>query len=71
MIEQLALIPGPVWIHTASVCPRGGVDLTMTVPDEIGRMTLGELDSPDGMRAVARALMTAAEAKAKLGGSDE
>ncbi|WP_142305056.1 hypothetical protein [Mycobacterium avium] len=59
--EPAALLPGRVEIHTASVCPRGGVDLTITVPDEIGRKTLGELGSPEGMRAVARALIAAAD----------
>lgn len=28
IFEQTALIPGRVEIHTASICPRGGVDLT-------------------------------------------
>ena len=58
--EQIALIPGRVEIHTASACPRGGVDLTITVPDEVGRKTLGELASPEGMLAVARVLVAAA-----------
>lgn len=59
--EQTALIPGRVEIQTASICPRGGVDLTITVPDEIGRKPLGELGSPEGMRAVARVLSAAAD----------
>jgi len=61
MNEQTALIPGRVEIHTVSICPRGGVDLTITVPDEIGRKPLGELGSPEGMRAVARVLTAAAD----------
>ncbi|KRQ23330.1 hypothetical protein AOT93_05610 [Mycobacteroides sp. H110] len=61
MNEQTALIPGQVEIHTASICPRGGVDLTITVPDEIGRKPLGELGSPEGLRAVARVLTAAAD----------
>ncbi|SHU67827.1 Uncharacterised protein [Mycobacteroides abscessus subsp. abscessus] len=68
MAEQMALIHGPVEIHTASICPRGGVDLTITVPEEIGRQSLGELQSPEGMRAVARVILAAAdesEAKAR------
>lgn len=60
--RQTALIPGRVEIHTASICARGGVDLTITVPEEIGKKSLGELDSPEGMRAVARALFEAADA---------
>jgi hypothetical protein len=50
-----------VEIHTASVCPRGGVDLTITVPDEVGRRTLDDLQSAEGMRAVAAVLLSAAE----------
>ena len=61
MNEQTALISGRVEIHTASICPRGGVDLTITVPDAIGRRPLGELASPEGRRAVARALTAAAD----------
>lgn len=45
MVEQTALIPGRVEIHTAS----------------IGRKPLGELGSPEGMRAIARVLSAAAD----------
>lgn len=50
-------------IHTASICPRGGVDLTIAVPDAIGRRTLGWLQSAEGMREVAIALRAAAAAR--------
>lgn len=59
--EQIALIPGHVDVHTASVCPRGGIDLTITVPDEIGRKPLGALQSPEGMHAIARTIAAAAD----------
>ncbi|WP_071289353.1 hypothetical protein [Mycolicibacterium llatzerense] len=49
-----------VQIHSASLAPAGGVDLTITIPGAVARKSLSQWQTPAGLRAIAAATLTSA-----------